>query len=111
MRLQKREEALAEFQRVVKEAPQNALAHANIAALMMQQRNLPKAITHLQLTLKANPNMTAAKLQLAHLLRAEGRTKEAIVHYEEILERQPGLKPAVDGLKSIRAQATDAKER
>lgn len=101
----KSEEALAEFMKVVKLAPRHALAHANIAAQMMQRRDLPTAIKHLGLARDAKPDFHAVRFQLGRLLEAVGKPQEAIKEYESLLALEPKHRPAAERLKSLRKKS------
>ena len=95
------DEALKEFQQVIKSDPKHALAHANIAAQMIGRKNFPVAIEHLRLALTAKPDLHAVRFQLGRILEATGQQDEAITQYKSLLARQPSYAPAAARLKEI----------
>ena len=94
------DEALAQYQAVLRMKPDFAEAHVNLAnALTLIPDRVSEAMGHYEEALRIKPGLAAAHFNLAALLaRMPGRLPEAIAHYEDALRINPAFAEAHVGL-------------
>lgn len=80
--------------KVVKAAPNNAIASINLALVYKQQGKLKEAEDSLKLALIAEPENPVAHNEYALVYRKTGRFAEARGLYEKILEKYPNFNMA-----------------
>jgi Flp pilus assembly protein TadD len=82
-------DAAAELQTVVRAAPRDAAAHANLANVLMSFGDLPHAIAEFQEALVLEPKMATVHNDFGVALARTGRRDEAIVQFQEALRLNP----------------------
>uniref|UniRef100_K3WAD1 Uncharacterized protein n=1 Tax=Globisporangium ultimum (strain ATCC 200006 / CBS 805.95 / DAOM BR144) TaxID=431595 RepID=K3WAD1_GLOUD len=87
VQLQERHDAIATYRRIVKNRPQFAEAHANLAAQLMIDGDLDAALHHCQEALSLEPEYKEAHYNMNVLLRRVGRQREAIDAYWALIEQ------------------------
>jgi tetratricopeptide (TPR) repeat protein len=83
------EEAIADFERVLKIEPDNPIANVRMAAAQREIGDLESASVFLQVALLNDPEMAHAYAQLGEVLGELGDTEKAIVMLQKALELQP----------------------
>ena len=81
LRLGRREEALATFDKAVQLDPSNANLWKNFGDVLAEMARLPEAVLTYQHALKLDPRLWAAAYQAGSLLHQLGRTEEALGYY------------------------------
>ena len=82
------EEAIGNYGRILREQPDDAKTHYNLAKTLSMQGNLDAAETHYRVALRLEPNAETHHA-LAYLLRSKGNVPEAIAHYRLALQIDP----------------------
>jgi Tfp pilus assembly protein PilF len=82
-------DAASELQTVVRAAPRDAAAHANLANVLMSLGDLPHAIAEFQEALVLEPKMATVHNDFGVALARTGRRDEAIVQFQEALRLNP----------------------
>jgi tetratricopeptide (TPR) repeat protein len=88
-RLGRREEAYAQFRETIRLNRNDALAHYNLAAISLEQKNFPDAELHFMETISHNPRDTQALIGLARSQAAQAKTSAAIESYQRALSLRP----------------------
>ncbi len=70
-------------------SPQSAIAHTNLATVLLQKGQLDEAITQFQKALEIRPNYQEAHHNFGLALFQKGRLNEAIIEYKKALEINP----------------------
>lgn len=83
------EEALAEFEKALKDSPTNAGIYTNIGYVYYDQGVLEKAREYFALALKYNPGNANAHYGLALVHKKSGEADLAIRHFKEYIEIEP----------------------
>jgi Tfp pilus assembly protein PilF len=83
------EDAVREYQRVLREHPREATALADLGAVREQQGAVDEAMDRYAAALQIDPRLRAARNNLGVLLGRKGRLAEAIVQLEETVRRHP----------------------
>jgi Flp pilus assembly protein TadD len=95
-------------------APDDAMAHNNLAGLFYQQGRVDEAIAEFGKTVALLPNEPKVRCNLGLLLAQRGRVKEAAQQFEAALATQPDLDVARSNLRSLAwllATSPDASRR
>ena len=88
--------AFAEFDRIVRTAPDFALAHFSLGVLLEGAGRRPEAIERFEAAVGQEPAYVEARLALAGLLRREGRFAEALAQYERVMETGAAGDPRIE---------------
>lgn len=88
------EKAVELLNKVVKAAPQNAVANINLALVYKKLGKLKNAEESLKLALMAEPENPVANNEIALLYRKAGKFKEAREVYDKILQKYPNFNMA-----------------
>jgi cytochrome c-type biogenesis protein CcmH/NrfG len=92
------EQAIAEYGRALKLAPNDPQVHNNLAFALAQEGRLDDAMTHFRKVLETHPKSVAAHTNMGNVLQAMGRTHEAISEWEASLRLNPDSAPAHNNL-------------
>jgi tetratricopeptide (TPR) repeat protein len=79
------DEAIIQYNQVLRIQPHNAVVHFNLAILLLQQEKKDDALNHFQEAVKIQPQYAKAHYQLSLILKQKGRTEEANRHYQEAI--------------------------
>ncbi|GAB9466557.1 hypothetical protein Gpo141_00003929 [Globisporangium polare] len=103
VQLRERADAIAMYRRIVEHQPQFAEAHANLAAQLMIEGELERALHHCSAALAIAPDFKEAHYNMNVLLRRATRQDEAIARYWDLIEQAAGeqLRPNLVGNQSI----------
>ena len=102
------EEAIAHHRAATSVPGYEAVAHYNLAVLLVQQGDRSGALDHYRSVLKATPDYLPARLALAGLLEQDGRYQAAARHYETAGLLVPESPVPVIGLARTLAQQPGA---
>jgi len=83
------EEAMEQFQQVLRIDPEYSSAHHNLGIALMQKDRIPEAIEHFDRALKVDPDNPTTQANLAIALSKQGHASEAIEHYQVALRLNP----------------------
>jgi tetratricopeptide (TPR) repeat protein len=83
------EEAIEQFQQVVKLDPTYTLAHHDMGVALLKLNRTAEAVDQFQQSLKGDPHNAATHKQLGYALYETGQIPEAIEHYRQALDRDP----------------------
>jgi tetratricopeptide (TPR) repeat protein len=89
--------ATAEFEEVIRRAPDHARAHFSLGVLLANNGRHDEAIARFTTSLKHEPGYVQGRVQLASALARTGRPGEAIDHFRRAIEADPSLSEAVYG--------------
>jgi len=92
------DDALAQFQEVLRFDPNNAEAHLNAGAVIARMGRLDEAIAHYQTALEIRPGFAEAQYNIGTALFQNGRVNEAIASFRKALEMRPGYADALCNL-------------
>lgn len=81
--------AIELFRRSVEIAPEDPLAHYNLALALVRRGDHPTALTHFRLAIAFDPDYRDAHFNLATSLSKMGRHAEAAEHYRRAVEIDP----------------------
>lgn len=81
--------AVAEYQHVLRDHPNEATALADLGAVREQQGGVDEAMARYAAALRIDPRLRAARNNLGVLLGRKGRLTEAIVELDETVRRHP----------------------
>ena len=81
--------AMAEFEQVVRTAPEHTQARFSLGVLLAGEGRDREAIDHLSAVLQHDPAYLQARVQLADVLARVGRAGEALTHYDQALALDP----------------------
>lgn len=76
-------EAAVAYQQLLREQPQHATAHHNLALLLLQQNRLDAALAHMREAARLQPNSLEIQNNLGGLWEHAGRWNEAIQAYQQ----------------------------
>ncbi len=82
-------DATRQFLEVLRQAPNHAMAHYNLAVMAMSDRRFDEAADRLQRALAARPDYAEAHNNLGVLLERTGRGADAMAHYRQALAARP----------------------
>lgn len=97
--------ARARYQLAVTEQPDNAMARARFAGVLMKLQELREAESQLQEVLKRAPSDYRSMNNLAGLYRMTGRTEQAVEQIRRITQARPDYLPAWQNLGRLEAEA------
>lgn len=83
------DEAIHEYQEVLRRHPDEATALADLGAAREQQGAVDEAMARYTAALQIDPRLRGARNNLGVLLARKGRLPEAIAHLEEVVRRHP----------------------
>ena len=92
------DEALAQFQDVLRFDPNNAEAHLNAGTALSQMGQMDEAIAHFQKALEIRPDFAPAQYNIGTILFQNGRVDEAIMSFRKALEIRPDYTDALCNL-------------
>ncbi len=85
------DEAVAQFQKVLKIYPNFADAHSNLGASLLQKGQVDEAVVHFQKALEIKPNFADAHSNLGNALLQKGQVDEAVAQFRRVLEIDPNF--------------------
>jgi len=91
-------EAIAEFETVLRGQPKNAQAQTNLGDVLAEMGRTAEAMPHLLAALQLKPGYAEAHVNLGAALDKQGRTAEAVSHYREALRLKPEFAQAHNDL-------------
>jgi tetratricopeptide (TPR) repeat protein len=94
-------DAIAEWQRVVRERPAFAEAHYNLGGALAGQGRIDEALSSLEKAIEANPGYAEAHNNLGVLLQSGGRLSDAEASYRRAIESRPEYAFAHHNLGSV----------
>ena len=83
------DEAISEYQAVLRISPDQAEAHYNLGVAYTRKGRIEEAISEYQAALRINPDAPHIHIGLALAYSQQGRTEEAIGEYQAALRVQP----------------------
>jgi tetratricopeptide (TPR) repeat protein len=98
VQLGRQADAIRQFEEVLRERPDHAMGHYNLAVMAMADRRFDEAIDHLNRALISRPDYSEAHNNLGVLLEAMGRGDEARAQFAEALEARPSSPAAHNNL-------------
>jgi Flp pilus assembly protein TadD len=87
---QRRTEAVAVYEDVLKRQPTNALAQESLGRLLYRMKDFQRAAAYLQAGVAARPEDSVLRQEMAYALDKAGQTTAAEEAYRTILGRLPG---------------------
>jgi|GEM_PF-3263560 len=105
--------AVLQYQKVIAADPSFDMAHYNLGAVYLDQRQFERAIIANETALVLRPNYPSARLNYAVALQSAGYLEDAVTNYKKVLELDPKEERAHLGLGTIYADnpATRAQAR
>ena len=85
----KRDEAIAEYQAVLKLKPNYAEAHHDLGVALLEEGKFDEAMAQLREALRIKPDYAEAHYDLGNLLHKRGNVEEAVQAYREALRLKP----------------------
>jgi tetratricopeptide (TPR) repeat protein len=85
-------EAVIQYNQVLRIQPRNAFVHYNLATVLFWQRKVEEALKHFREAVELQPRYANAHYRLALILRQKGLTEEANRHYQEAVRINPAFK-------------------
>jgi protein O-mannosyl-transferase len=82
-------EAIREYEAAIQLMPQNAIAHCEVGALLLEQERWPEAERHLTAAAALEPRYADPHVNLGTLFLRTGRAAQAIPHYQDALRLKP----------------------
>jgi len=79
------DEAIIQYNQVLRMQPHNAVVHFNLAILLLRQGRKDDALNHFQEVIRLQPDNAKAHYQLSLILKQKGMTEEANRHYQEAI--------------------------
>lgn len=102
------EEALAHYDTLLMQQPDNYIVLYNIAYVnYVFLENNEVALEYFSKSLEVNPNYLDAYFNKGRVLEQMGDYSQAMEIYKEVLKRQPDYRLAIDGINRIQNQATE----
>jgi len=98
------DQAVASFQRAVRDSPDYAEAHYNLGTLYLKQHRIAEARNSLGRALQLRPDYPSALNNLGLTVREEGSIEEAIGYFREAVRRSPRYATALQNLGNITAK-------
>ncbi len=89
LRLKKRDQAMASFQKAIELNPSFAPAYCNLGAVHAAEQRLPQAREALLKAVELSPNLASAHLSLGSLCVVLGRVEEGRQHLAKAFELEP----------------------
>jgi tetratricopeptide (TPR) repeat protein len=86
------DEAVTEYNQVLRIQAWNAFAHNNLAMVLLWQGKIDDALDHFREAVKLQPKYANAHYQLALILKQKGLTEEANRHYQDAVRINPVFK-------------------
>jgi protein O-mannosyl-transferase len=103
-RLNRKDEALAQYREAVRLAPDYAIPQCNLAEVLLQRGQATEAIAHCEAALRSTPDFVEAHTNLAAALLKLGRIDEALAHCEAALKLNPEFVAALSNLSRAQLQ-------
>jgi tetratricopeptide (TPR) repeat protein len=94
-------EAIADFERALRIAPDFAEAHLNLGNALVVAGRIPDAIDHFRQTLRLRPDLAEAYNNLGNALYLEGQPQAAIAELRQAVRTKPDYVPAHENLGKI----------
>ena len=91
--------------------PDDALAHNNLGAILLQVGNADEALTHLREAVRLDPTNAEAQNNLGVACRERGEDAEAIDHFRRAVLASPDWVPPMIDLAWMLATTSDARLR
>ena len=100
-------EAVAEWKKALELAPNEAMAHNDLALSLVQTGKIPEAIPHYEKAIALSPGYAVAYNNLGLALVRAGRADEAIARYRKALELDPDFAGAHINLGAVLARTNN----
>lgn len=84
------EEAVAEYEEVVRREPSHWMARGGLGLALIRLQRLEEAAVHLEQAVHLRPNVFETRYNLAQLLAQKGRPNDAIPHFLHAARLRPG---------------------
>lgn len=84
------DEAIEQFNKLLKIKPDSAEAHNNLGSALLRTGSIQQAVEHFRLAIKYKPDLPQAYFNLAVALKNQGRLEEAVSCYKQALKIKPG---------------------
>jgi tetratricopeptide (TPR) repeat protein len=97
-RLERFEEAIAQYQQAVRIEPDFVAAYSNCGNALRDAGRPEEAVAHYQAALRIKPDYAEAHYNWGNALQDQARFKEAVTHYEEALRIKPDYAEAHSNL-------------
>jgi tetratricopeptide (TPR) repeat protein len=94
-------DAVAQFQQVLRLAPEHAMAHYNLGVIAMGDRRIEEAILAFDRAIAARPDYAEAHNNLGVALESIGRVADATDHYRAALDARPSHPAAHNNLGRV----------
>jgi tetratricopeptide (TPR) repeat protein/xanthosine utilization system XapX-like protein len=82
-------DAIEQLRKAIQMDPTSAEAHADLASMLENQRQVAEAIEHYRQAIRLKPNSTKAHYNLGIILTKRGELEEAIEHLSKAVETDP----------------------
>jgi tetratricopeptide (TPR) repeat protein len=103
-RINRKDEAEAQYREAVRLAPDYAIPQCNLAEALLQRGQTTEAIAHCEAALRSTPDFVEAHTNLAAALLKLGRIDEAMAHCEAALKLNPEFVAALSNLSRAQLQ-------
>jgi tetratricopeptide (TPR) repeat protein len=97
----RRDQDLATYTRLLREAPDDPLRHDAVAAIYLEARRLDEAIVHFARSLELNPASAPTQYNLGYALALRGQRDEAMKRFREALRLDPDYAQAHNNLAAM----------
>jgi Flp pilus assembly protein TadD len=97
----RRDQDLATYTRLLREAPDDPLRHDAVATLYLEARRLDEAILHFGRSLELNPESAPTQYNLGYALALRGRRDDAVTRFREALRLDPEYAQAHNNLAAM----------
>jgi tetratricopeptide (TPR) repeat protein len=97
----RRDQDLATYTRLLREAPDDPLRHDAVATLYLEARRLDEAILHFGRSLELNPESAPTQYNLGYALALRGRRDDAVMRFREALRLDPDYAQAHNNLAAM----------
>jgi tetratricopeptide (TPR) repeat protein len=97
----RRDQDLATYTRLLREAPGDPLRHDAVAMLFLEARRLDEAIVHFGRSLELNPASAPTQYNLGYALALRGRRDDAVMRFREALRLDPDHAQAHNNLAAM----------
>ena len=91
-------EAAAIYERLLRQAPEDAALHASLAGALGAMGRYDEALAHLERAIDIEPVNAPAYHNAGVILERQGKTQEAIERYRTAVRYSPGFKPSGSAL-------------
>ena len=103
----KLDQAINEYQELIKQSPKYARAYVQLAGLLLRKNDFTSAAKQVDAALKLNKQETDALLMRGRINLVNGKTREAIADLEQVLKNEPKLSTGLYFMAEARLQDGD----